>query len=133
MSRLKNDATCSRRRNHRPRLLHSRSGRDLSRFLERLEKESAPCLIGPFEAPSGDLPNDGLSFNRVNLASTRQGQEEEKEEDKEEGKKEEEEGVSSLAASRMAHTGIPARSGGGFSGSLRCPPSILNLNLRCQS
>ena len=58
--------------------------------------------------------------------------EEEKEVEKEEDKKAEEEEVASLAASRMAHTGVTACWRGGFSGSLRFPPSMLNLNFGCQ-
>ena len=74
-------------------------------------------MIGPLEGPSGDLPNDWLSFSPVDLASTRQDWEEEKEdkkkdekeEEKEEDKREEEEEDASLAASRMTQTGVPAR------------------------
>ena len=74
------------------------------------------------EEQSGDLPNDWLSFNPVDLASTRQDWEEEKEdkkkdekeEEKEEDKEEEEGEDASLAASRMTHIGVPAREGGGI-------------------
>ena len=100
-------------------------------------------MIGRLEEPSGDLPSDWLSFNPVDLASTRQDWEEEKEgkkkdekqeekgEEKEEDKKEEEEEDPSLAASRMTHTGVPAREGRWDC--QRFPPSIFNLNLSCRS